>query len=221
MKMNTILVDKAELTPTKIVCVGKNYLEHIREMGGDKPFPEPTIFMKPNSALISSPETVTIPQSFGTLHHEAELCFVISEICKNVSKEDAHGFILGWGVGIDFTLRDIQGKAKERGGPWEIAKGFDNAAVFGHFQSRDKDFDPATLAIRLKVNDEIRQDGNTGQMIFTPSEVIEYVSGFITLHRGDIVMTGTPKGVGPVENGDTVEAAISQLPSLIFRVLRS
>jgi len=218
--MNSIVVDKSELVPSKVVCVGKNYLDHIREMGGEKPFPEPTIFMKPNSAIVSSPESVSIPEKYGTLHHEVELCFVISKQCKGATQQNASDYILGWSVGIDFTLRDIQSKAKERGGPWEISKGFDSSAVFGEFHSRDDSFNPMQLAIRLEVNDEPRQDGNTGQMIFTPTEVIEYVSGFVTLNRGDIIMMGTPKGVGPVIDGDIIHAAVSQLPSLTFKVNR-
>lgn len=210
----------ARIAPGKIICVGRNYLAHIREMGGSKPMSEPTIFLKPNSSITAGADRITIPSKLGTLHHEVELCFVIAEQCKSVSADDAQELISCWGVGLDLTLRDIQDAARKSGGPWTISKCFDSAAVFGEFVSVPTDFDPLSLDIQLSVNGELRQSANTGQMIFTPGEVIEYVSGFMTLEPGDVFMTGTPEGVGELRHGDLVEAEIFSLPKLTVSVER-
>jgi len=218
--MRAITLDKANITPGKILCVGKNYLAHIREMGGSKPMSEPTIFMKPNSAIASGVNEVGIPAVHGVLHHEVELCFVISRALSNASEQEANDSISGWGVGIDFTLRDIQSAAKKAGGPWTISKGFDCAAVFGEFVSTRSDFNPLALDIKLSLNGDSRQSANTGQMIFSPAEVVSFVSRFMTIDAGDLFMTGTPEGVGAVNNGDSIHAEISGLPPLRFTVLR-
>jgi 2-keto-4-pentenoate hydratase/2-oxohepta-3-ene-1,7-dioic acid hydratase in catechol pathway len=218
--MHTIKVAGAKIVPGKIICVGKNYLAHIREMGGSKPMSEPTIFLKPNSSIADRADRITIPSKLGTLHHEVELCFVIAEQCKSVMANDAQQLISCWGVGLDLTLRDIQDAAKKSSGPWTISKCFDSAAVFGEFISAPTDFDPLSLDIRLSVNGELRQSANTGQMIFTPGEIIEYVSGFMTLEPGDVFMTGTPKGVGALRHGDLVAAEITGLPKLTVNVNR-
>ncbi|MBU1319466.1 MAG: fumarylacetoacetate hydrolase family protein [candidate division Zixibacteria bacterium] len=218
--MRAITVDKVNITPGKILCVGKNYLAHLREMGGSRPMPEPTIFMKPNSAIVSGANEVAIPAAHGVLHHEVELCFVISRTLSRASEQEAGDSISGWGVGIDFTLRDIQSAAKKAGGPWTISKGFDCAAVFGEFVTTGSDFDPLALDIKLSLNGNIRQSANTGQMIFSPAEVVSFVSRFMTIDAGDLFMTGTPEGVGEVKDGDKIDAEISGLPPLKFAILR-
>lgn len=218
--MNSILLNDTNITPSKILCVGKNYLAHIQEMGGTKPMNEPTIFMKPNSAVASASDDIHIPANYGMLHHEVELCFTIARTLKNASKDQALESISGWAVGIDFTLRDIQSAAKKAGGPWTISKDFDCAAVFGEFIAVDSRFDPLALEIRLSLNGDLRQSANTGQMIFSPDEVICFVSRYMTIDAGDVFMTGTPEGIGEVNNGDTIEAEISGLPPLKFTVRR-
>jgi 2-keto-4-pentenoate hydratase/2-oxohepta-3-ene-1,7-dioic acid hydratase in catechol pathway len=219
--LNTITLAGNNIAPGKIVCVGKNYLKHIREMGGDRPLASPTIFMKPNSSVVSGSSEIEVPLSYGSLHHEVELCFIISRECKDVSRSGAKSVVSGWGVGLDLTLREIQTAAKKAGGPWTISKGFDSAAVFAEFSALTADFDPMSLEISLSVNGEVRQSASTQQMIFTPWEVIEYVSGYMTLQSGDVIMTGTPEGVGELENNDTVYAEITGLPTLEVTIRRS
>lgn len=218
--MRTVISDGAPVAPRKIVCVGKNYLAHIREMGGSESQPEPTIFMKPNSAIASDPGSVTIPAKLGLLHHEVELCFMVTRTCKNINEEDARVSITGWGVGIDFTLRGKQNEAKKISGPWTISKCFDNAAVFGEFVQGDRLFDPLDLQIKLTVNHEVRQSDVTNKMIFSPVQILCYVSKFMTIDPGDIFMMGTPKGVGEIQDGDTLKAEITHLPTLEFTVNR-
>ncbi len=218
--MKSVIADGTKIVPAKIICVGRNYLDHIREMGGPAPESKPTIFLKPNSSLSVGTERIIVPSEFGTLHHEVELCFMIADRCKSVSAVDVSELISCWGVGLDLTLRDIQDTAKKSSGPWTISKCFDSAAVFGEFISFPSDFDPLSLDIRLSVNGELRQSANTGQMIFTPGDIVEYVSKFMTLEPGDIFMTGTPKGVGALRHGDFIEAEISDLPKLSVSVDR-
>lgn len=220
MEMRTITVDGKNIEPCKILCVGKNYVAHIEEMGGSEMPDEPTIFMKPNTAIGPRSGEVTIPGEFGLLHHEVELCFTVSRTCRNISEDDAPEAICAWGVGIDFTLRDRQSIAKNAGGPWTISKCFDGAAMFGEFTQPGEAYDPLNLSIQLSVNHEIRQSANTRLMIFTPIQVLCFVSRFMTVDPGDVFMLGTPKGVGEVLHGDLLEAEITGLPPLRFTVIR-
>lgn len=220
--MKTIRCGERRYLPGKVVCVGKNYPEHIKEMGGkadDRP-KAPTIFLKPSTSVLSGEEAVFVPLELGLLHHEVELCFVVGKDCKDVPVEETASFIAGYGVGIDFTLRDVQAAAKKAGGPWALAKGFDNAAAFGDFVPTDAVADPCALAITLSIDGKVRQEGNTREMIFSPAAILSYVSGFMTLEEGDVVMTGTPAGVGEVKHGDVIEARVEGLPELRFAVLR-
>jgi 2-keto-4-pentenoate hydratase/2-oxohepta-3-ene-1,7-dioic acid hydratase in catechol pathway len=218
--MHTINVEGTSVAPGKIVCVGKNYLAHVREMGESKPPEEPTIFMKPNSAIAPISDTVSIPADFGLLHHEVELCFVVSGKCKNISKEDASARISAWGVGIDFTLRDRQRASKSVGGPWTISKCFDCAAVLGQFVQPSELFDPLNAHMELAINGEVRQSADTKQMIYSPVDVLSFVSRFLTIDPGDVFMCGTPKGVREVNDGDFLTAEIAGLPQLEFAVSR-
>ena len=218
--MRRINVDDMKIMPSKIICIGKNYLAHIREMGGSKPLAEPIIFMKPNSAIAAGDKDVTIPAEYGLLHHEVELCFVVSERCKNVMCENARDLISGWAVGLDLTLREKQGKAMKAGGPWTISKCFDGSAIFGQFISTGHSFDPLSLNIQLKLNGEIRHSANTKQMIFSPAEILSFASRFMTIEQGDVFMCGTPEGVGEVKHNDLLEAEVAGLPPLQIKVLR-
>lgn len=208
--MNNILCNDISYAPSKVVCVGKNYDAHIAEMGGAGRPDEPTIFIKPNSAIAYRPKEIFIPEELGLLHHEAELCCLVEE----------GGKITGFAVGLDLTLRDLQSEAKKSGAPWALAKGFDNAAVFGEFVSANVVPDPAGLDISLLINGEIKQKSNTRGMIFSPQQILDYSSRFMTIEPGDVFMCGTPEGVGPVHGGDVVIAEIEGLPKLEIAVNR-
>jgi len=217
--MNTAKFNDHTYTPSKIVCIGRNYPGHIKEMKSEKPT-EPIIFIKANSALKNAPKEISVPSSFGLLHHEIELCFLVNKECKALDNEEAKKAIAGYSVGIDFTLRELQTRLKKSKGPWALPKGFDSSAIIGEFISSEKVKNPCSLSIVLKVNSEKRQDSNTKNMIFSPWEILSFVSKYMTLNEGDIFMCGTPGGVGPVENEDLLMANISRLPELKFKVFR-
>ncbi|MBT3182251.1 MAG: fumarylacetoacetate hydrolase family protein [Deltaproteobacteria bacterium] len=206
--------------PSKVICVGKNYKSHIKEMGGQGTPSEPTIFLKPNSAIANGSSSISIPSYLGLLHYEVELCLIVGREGKNIEPSVAEAYIEGYSVGIDFTLRDVQSKAKEVGGPWTLSKGFDSAAVFGEFIPSSQVGDPLNLKIHLSVNGKVKQECNTANMLFSPSDILCYVSGYMTILSGDVIMCGTPRGVGPVSDGDEIFAQIDDLPYLKFEVER-
>ena len=191
----------------KILCIGRNYVEHIRELGNDTP-DAPVIFMKPASSVIGEGETIIIPAYSRDCHHEAELALLIGTSGKDISPGNAMEHIAGFGVAIDLTLRDVQGELKKKGLPWEIAKGFDTACPLSDFISSDQVPDPQNLRIRLEVNGELRQDGTTAMMIHTIPAIVSHMSGIFRLEPGDVILTGTPAGVGPLKPGDAVIAEI-------------
>lgn len=216
---NSILLDDKKIVPSKVICVGRNYVLHIEEMGGVG-IPEiPTIFLKPNSAITFS-EKISVPEKLGLLHHEVELCFVVHGTCKNISEKDAAKHIAGFSVGLDLTLRDLQSKAKKSGSPWDLSKGFDNAAVFGKFTSKVELKDMLSADISLHVNGKVRQNSNTSLMIFSPARVLSFVSSYMTIDDGDVFMCGTPDGVAELVGGDVVEANIQRLSPLKIKVER-
>ena len=218
--MKKIKFKNKEYTTSKIVCVGKNYKDHIVEMGGvDKP-EKPVIFIKPNSAISQNEKSIYIPDDFGLLHFEAELCFIVGEKCKKIEMHEAKRFIRGYAVGIDFTLRGMQTKAKEKGLPWSLSKGFDSSAVFGEFTDSNDLTETNNLDIMLTQNDEVRQTGNTSEMIFSCEEILSYASKYMTIEEGDIFMTGTPAGVNEVKNNDTLFAEILGLETLQIKIQR-
>ncbi|HPW45119.1 MAG TPA: fumarylacetoacetate hydrolase family protein [bacterium] len=219
--MKKIIFGEVEISPSKIVCVGKNYRAHIAEMGGAGAGSEPAIFIKPNSAISFGEDEIVIPESFGLIHYEVELCMLIGDECSFVKEADAMTFVSAYCVGLDLTLRDMQSAAKKFGWPWTLSKGFNGSAPIGGFIPASKIPDPMALEILLKVNGDFRQRSNTSQMIFSPAKIISYISSYITLEAGDIVMTGTPEGVGPLYNGDSVIAEIEPCPSLQLRILRT
>jgi acylpyruvate hydrolase len=200
------------LSVGKILCVGKNYANHAKEMGGAVPT-TPIIFMKPSSALIHTGEAITVP-SFGgrkisnVMHYETELVVAISQQCKNVSEHDAASFILGYGVGLDMTLRDLQDGYKKAGQPWLVAKGFDTSAVVSDIVPASEIKNPYDLKIHLAQNGVTVQDGIAGDMIFKINFLISYLSHIFTLELGDLIYTGTPEGVGETKSGDTLLAQI-------------
>ncbi len=218
--MNSIALGSTVYTPSKVVCVGRNYAAHIAEMGGGGAPDHPTIFIKPNSAIAGGVREIAIPRALGPVHHEVELCFVVGKTCKDVAPEAAGKYIAGYAVGLDLTLRELQSEAKKAGAPWALAKGFDNAAVLGAFVPTSSVEDPCALDISLAVGGEVRQSSNTREMIFTPSEILAYASRYMTIEVGDIVMTGTPEGVGELKDGDTVIAEMTGLPKLEMNLKR-
>lgn len=218
--MHGVTCNGRTFIPGKIICVGKNYPDHIREMGGGATPAEPAIFIKPNSAISFCEDEIFVSQTLGLLHHECELCFIAGRSGKAVSEGEALKMIAGFAVGIDFTLRERQALAKKSGGPWALAKGFDASAVFGEFLPEGSIENPLALDILLKVNGEVRQSSNTREMIFTPTGILSFVSIFMTIEEGDIFMCGTPAGVGPVEDGDVLDASVGAM-SLHVKVNRS
>lgn len=191
----------------KILCIGRNYTEHIKELGN--PTPEaPVIFIKPASSVIGEGEAIVIPSYSHDCHHEAELALLIGRKGKDIPEDRAMEYIAGYGVGIDLTLRDVQGELKKKGLPWEIAKGFDTSCPLSAFVEPSNVADPQNLQIRLTVNGEIRQDGNTSMMIHRIPAIIRHMSGNFTLEPGDVILTGTPAGVSPIVSGDHLVAEI-------------
>ncbi len=207
-----------EIKPSKIVCLGRNYAEHAKEMKSEIPS-RPVIFLKPPSALIGPDETIILPKDSKNVHHEVELAVIISQKAKNVKIEKAMDYVLGYTILLDITARDLQDEAKKKGLPWSVSKGYDTFAPIGP-RVVDGKIDPYNLEIGLKVNGEIRQKGNTAQMIFKIPEIISYISSIMTLEPGDIIATGTPSGVGRIENGDIIEAWIEGIGMLKEKVIR-
>jgi len=197
----------------KILCIGRNYADHIAELGN--PAPEaPVIFIKPASSIIGEGEKIVIPPYSHDCHHEAELALLIGRKGKDIPVDRSLGYIAGYGVGIDLTLRDVQGELKKKGLPWEIAKGFDTACPLSSFVEASRVSDPQNLQIRLTVNGKIRQDGNTSMMIHRIPAIISHMSGNFTLEPGDIILTGTPAGVSRIVSGDKLAAEIPGVASL-------
>jgi len=213
MKFLKILDSEEQLEVKKFFCLGSNYYLHIEEMQSKKPT-EPVIFTKPATAMITDGEKIVIPSASKKVHHEVELALIIGKKGKNIRKKDAFEYIIGYAVGMDLTLRDIQSVAKKEGRPWAIAKGFDTAAPMSAVIPKEKIENPEKLPLKLTVNSEVRQQGNTKDMIFKIDEIIEYISKFFTLERGDVILTGTPAGVGEINPGDTVKAEIVGLLSI-------
>ena len=197
----------AELPIGKIICIGRNYAEHVRELGNELP-EAPVIFMKPACCVIDDGGTIVIPPYSSDCHHEAELALLIGREGKNISADEAMEHVAGYGVAIDLTLRDVQAEHKKKGLPWEIAKGFDTACPLSPFIPAKQVNDPHDLAIRLEVNGELRQNGSTAMMIHNIPAIVNYMSGIFTLEPGDVILTGTPAGVGPLKSGDRVMAEI-------------
>lgn len=199
--------------PTKILCVGKNYEDHVDEMGGEIP-EEPVIFMKPATAVIGQNAAVIHPRISKEVHHEAELAVVISRPARNINAEDASRYIFGYTAANDVTARDLQMKDAQ----WTRAKGFDTFCPLG--PAIETELDPLErLAVICRVNGEVRQAGFTSDMIFGVAEILEYITAFTTLLPGDLVLTGTPAGASKVEPGDVMEIEIDGIGTLTNRLV--
>jgi 2-keto-4-pentenoate hydratase/2-oxohepta-3-ene-1,7-dioic acid hydratase in catechol pathway len=199
----------------KIICIGRNYTEHIEELQNEKPN-EPVVFIKPDSSVLSKSHPFVIPEFSNDVHYEVELLIKINRLGKHIEPKFAHKYYNEIGLGIDFTARDVQAKLKAKGLPWEKAKGFDGATLIGEKWFDKNDFDLNNLNFSLTKNNEIVQDGNTKLMLWKIDELIAYVSQFFTLKIGDIIFTGTPSGVGKVEEGDKLSGKIEN--NQVFKV---
>lgn len=189
-----------------IFCIGRNYLDHAREL--NNPVPQsPLIFCKPTTALLQDNGDFTIPDFSDEIHYEGELVIRICKEGKSVSHREASSYYDKMAFGIDFTARDLQNRLKEKGHPWEIAKGFDQSAAVSRFISVNSSL-PDSIRFETHKNGEVVQQGNTQDMIFSNEDIIVYLSKFFTLHEGDMIFTGTPAGVGRVRQGDLLEGYI-------------
>ncbi len=191
----------------KILCIGKNYAAHIEEMKSERP-DEPVIFTKPETALLLNNAPFYYPGFSNDIHYEVEIILKINRNGKYIEPRFAHKYFDEIGIGIDLTARDLQSKAKEKGWPWALSKGFNGSAPISKFIPKNKYNNLKDLSFSLKLDGEIRQQGNTGYMLFSFEEIISYISKFIWLKEGDIIFTGTPEGVGPVQIGNVLEAFI-------------
>lgn len=192
----------------KIICIGRNYVEHIHELNNEVP-EEPVIFQKPDTALLRENAPFFIPDFTKDVHYEVEIVVRIKKMGKSIPVQFAHSYYDEISLGIDFTARDLQSKLKSKGLPWEKAKGFDHSAVIGNFLPKTN-FNLSDLNFQLQKNGEIVQKGNTQQMINSIDQIISHVSDYFTLKVGDYIYTGTPAGVGPVSPEDHLEGYLEQ-----------
>ena len=188
----------------KFLCIGRNYVEHAKELGNEVP-EEPVIFMKPKSALLQQNMPFYYPAFTNELHYECEVVLRISKNGKYISEENAHQYYDAISVGIDFTARDVQSELKKKGLPWEKAKAWDNSAVLGSWNALAPELDRKNIVFSMKKNGEVVQSGNTRDMIHGFDQIIAHVSNYFSLNIGDVIFTGTPKGVGECSVGDELE----------------
>lgn len=201
----------------KIICVGRNYRAHAEELNNPVPS-EPLIFMKPDTSLKRPGRDFYYPEFTQDLHYECELVLRIGQEGKHIAEEFVPRYINGIGLGIDFTARDIQSRAKEKGWPWLLAKGFNDSAPVSDFFPPEQFPDYDQIQFTCHINDELRQEGRCNRMIFTVPVLVSYISRFITLKKGDLIFTGTPKGVGPVQIGDHITGHLMGEKVLDFHV---
>jgi acylpyruvate hydrolase len=201
----------------KIICIGRNYADHAKEMKAEVPT-EPVFFMKPDTSLLKDGNDFYFPEFTKDLHYECEMIVRIDKMGKHIAEKHAHKYYSQITLGIDFTARDLQQKCKEKGLPWEIAKGFENSAPISTEWIDVKDVDLSKLNFSLSKNGESVQVGNTNDMIFSVDQLISYLSQFFTLKTGDLIYTGTPAGVGPVSIGDKLEGFIGERKMFQFEI---
>ncbi len=207
VKSVTLQGSKESITVGKIICIGQNYAEHAKEMNFEVP-KSPVFFLKPSTAIIHSGDSIVLPSLSNDVHHEVELTVLIGEGGARIPRGSALEHVAGYGVGLDMTMRDVQLEAKKKGLPWTLAKGFDTSAPLSEFVPAAKTGNPANLSIQLKINGAVRQSSKTNNLVFPVEVLIEYISGFVTLERGDVIYTGTPEGVSRVNHGDRLEAGL-------------
>ena len=201
----------------KIICIGRNYIDHINELFNQKPM-NPVVFLKPDSSVIAKTQNFIIPSFSNEIHHEVELVVKINKVGKHIDKSFSHKYYDEIGLGIDFTARDIQSNLKEKGHPWEKSKAFDNSCMVGNFLKKEKLEDISKIEFSLKKNNEIVQSGCSNDMLWKIDELISYVSQYFTLKIGDLIFTGTPSGVSKVESGDILEGYMSSIKMFMLKV---
>ncbi len=194
----------------KIICLARTYQKHAQEMKTTVP-EDPLLFLKPESSVIFNNESIIIPKMSSCLHHEVELGIAIGKDGKNITQDKSMSHVLGYLVALDITARDIQSVAKKNGWPWSIAKGFDTFSPISDVVLKDVVSNPLDLDLELKVNGVVKQQSNTKYMIFSIERIIEFISTVMTLRRGDLILTGTPEGVGEIVEGDVIEAGLGDI----------
>lgn len=200
----------------KIICIGRNYAKHIEELENEKP-DNPVIFLKPDSAILPKNNPFFIPPFSNDVHYEVEVLVKINKVGKHIASRFAHKYYDEIGLGIDFTARDVQAHCKEKGLPWEKAKAFDGSAIVGQFYKKEE-FDLENISFQLLKNDVVVQDGHSKAMLWKIDELISYVSQYFTLKKGDIIFTGTPAGVGKVEENDVLTGMLEGKQAFQIRV---
>jgi len=219
MKYYQFIGDKSDNLPIgKIICLARNYKKHAEEMNVI-PSNTPVFFLKPSSSIIYSGDTIRIPKQSKSLHHEVEMGVVIGKDGKNIDINKAYDYIWGYNVCLDITARDIQSHSKRHGLPWTIAKGFDTFAPISPVIQKAAIKNPHNIDISLKVNNAIKQRSNTNKMIWTIPEIISYISDVMTLECGDLIMTGTPEGIGQIKKEDILYASLGSYCSLKVDVI--
>jgi len=201
-----------------VICVGRNFRDHCAELNNPVP-KEPMLFLKPTSSYVFENNPIVIPRTCTSLHHEVELGVVISKSGSNISENEAMGHVGGYVLALDMTARDWQSKAKAQGKPWSCAKGFDTACPLGKFIPAEEIPDPHNVQLWLNVNDVEKQNGTTSDMIFSIPVLIAYISQIMKLESGDLILTGTPEGVGPVTDGDHIKCGIKGVTDMSFPVV--
>ncbi len=201
----------------KIICIGRNYADHIAELNNERP-DAPVIFTKPDTALLRNGDPFFYPDFSTDIHHEVEIVLKVCKAGKNIEERFAHKYYDQIGIGIDFTARDLQAKLKAKGLPWELAKAFDGSAPISEFVPKTDFEDLQNLNFRLDINGQTRQSGNTAMMLFKMDYIIAFVSQYFTLKTGDLIFTGTPSGVSPVQINDRLTAYIEDRKMLEFEV---
>lgn len=203
----------------KVVCIGRNYAEHAKELNNPVPS-EPLLFIKPGSCVVPLDSGFSIPDDRGSVHYEAEIAVLIGKpLSRSPNAEEVRDAISGFAPALDLTLREVQAKLKEKGYPWELAKSFDGACVLAPFVAGDAIEDLTNIGIRLTINGEVRQDGNSRDMLNPILPMIQHICGHFNLQPGDVILTGTPAGVGPFSKGDTLQLELLEHSSFNSRVL--
>ncbi len=200
--------DRIDLPVGKVVCVGRNYAAHVQELNNPLP-DDPVLFIKPSTAMVNLDQPIQLPRNRGEVHHETEVSLLIKEPLTNASEHEANQAIMAIGLGLDLTLRELQAQQKSKGLPWEVAKAFDNSCPLSGFVAVEHIKNTDNLEFALSVNGEPRQKGTTEHMLTSIPGLLSYISRHFTLLPGDIVLTGTPAGVGPLEPGDELELSMT------------
>ncbi len=210
---------KQQLPIGKIICLARTYKEHAQEMNASVT-EDPLLFLKPTTSIIYNKGMIIIPKRSHCLHHEVEMGVILGRPGKNIKEKEAMDYVLGYLVALDITARDIQSLAKKNGWPWAIAKGFDTFAPISDAVEKNKVPDPMNLDLRLTINGVEKQHANTKEMIYSLERIISFISEIMTLEQGDLILTGTPEGVGEIREGDILEAHLDSLCSLTVKVRR-